>query len=227
MSVPIGTAKFLCYVVFVMNIFIIIKVRFTKSGITLFLFLIVIVNQNWDVITMDICVWHYYSYNMICNHLNHANSWSYKNSSFAFVDVPIKLCLIYVNQGEITLLKKWRYYYNTDVHKVKLIIWWISLTYSTRYQHTYDIIWYDICLLREYCTNTNTHIFRLRYILVHDCIYAHIVKVMIISYDITFIHILSKWWQFHMILHLYTYCQSGDNFIWYYIYTHIVRYHYI
>ena len=26
-----------------------------------------------------------------------------------------------------------------------------------------------------------------------------------------------------MILHLYTYCQSGDNFIWYYIYTHIVK----
>jgi hypothetical protein len=69
MSVPMGTAKFLCYVVFVMNIFIIIKVRFTKSGFTLFLFLMVIVDQNWDIITMDICVWYYYSYNMICNHL--------------------------------------------------------------------------------------------------------------------------------------------------------------
>jgi len=46
---------------------------------------------------------------MICNHLNQVNSWSYKNSSFAFVDVPITLCLIYVNQGEITLVKKWRW----------------------------------------------------------------------------------------------------------------------
>jgi hypothetical protein len=112
--------------------------------------------------------------------------------------------------------------YNTDVHKVKLILWWISLTYSTLYQHTYDII-YDICLLREYCINTNTHIFRLRYILVHDCIYTHIVKVVTISYDITFIHISSDLTTFgyHFIL---IQISSDLRYILipYYIFTHIV-----
>lgn len=110
MSVPMGTAKFLCYLAFVMNIFntSIIKVRFTKSGFTLFSLLVVIVDQDWDIITMDICAWYYYSYNMICYHLKHAKSWSCKNRCFSFVDVPIKLCLIYVNQGVITLVKKWR-----------------------------------------------------------------------------------------------------------------------
>jgi len=42
-------------------------------------------------------------------------------------------------------------------------------------------------------------------------------------YTIAFIHILSDWLQFHMILHWYIYCQSGYNFIWYYIYTDIVK----
>ena len=113
--------------------------------------------------------------------------------------------------------------YNTDVRKVKLIIWWISLTYSTRYHHTYDIIWYDICLLREYCTNTNTHNFRLRYILVHDCIYTHIVKVMTISYDITFIHISSDLttFSYHFIL-IQISSELRCTLIPYYIFTYIV-----
>ena len=78
--------------------------------------------------------------------------------------------------------------YNTDVHKVKLIIWWISLTYSTRYQHTYDMI--------------------------YAC-YENIVQIQI--------HIFSDWDIFWYTIALCTYCQSGDNFIWYYIYKHIVK----
>jgi hypothetical protein len=48
--------------------------------------------------------------------------------------------------------------------------------------------------------------------------------VVTISYDITFINILSKWWQFHMILHLYTYRQ-----IWLHLatilYLHLIPYY--